>query len=55
MPGVEIGEGAVVLPGSIVTKSIPPMKVVGGNPAKIIRDRKILHSEKEPYKFWFSL
>jgi len=55
MPGVEIGEGAVVLPGSVVTKSVPPMKVVGGNPAKVIRDRKILHSEKEPYKFWFSL
>ena len=36
MPGVTIGEGALVAAGSIVTKSVPPNAVVGGNPAKYI-------------------
>lgn len=36
MPGVTIGEGSIVAAGSIVTKSVPPHTVVGGNPAKII-------------------
>ena len=36
MPGVTIGEGAIVAAGSIVTKSVPPYTVVGGNPAKYI-------------------
>lgn len=36
MPGVTIGEGALVAAGSIVTKSVPPYTVVGGNPARII-------------------
>ena len=36
MPGVTIGEGALVAAGSIVTKSIPPYTVVGGNPARVI-------------------
>lgn len=36
MPGVTIGEGAIVAAGSIVTKSVPDGKVVAGNPARII-------------------
>ena len=36
MPGVTIGEGALVAAGSIVTKSVPPHVVVGGNPARYI-------------------
>lgn len=36
MPGVTIGEGAMVAAGSVVTKSVPNGMVVGGNPAKII-------------------
>lgn len=36
MPGVTIGEGALVAAGSVVTKSVPPHVVVGGNPAKYI-------------------
>lgn len=35
-PGVTIGEGSLVAAGSIVTKSVPPHSVVGGNPAKYI-------------------
>ncbi len=38
LKGVEIGEGAVVAAGSIVTKSVPPWTVVAGNPAKVIRE-----------------
>lgn len=36
MPGITIGEGALVAAGSIVTKSVEPHTVVGGNPAKFI-------------------
>ena len=36
MPGVTIGEGALVAAGSVVTKSVPPRTVVGGNPAKVL-------------------
>lgn len=36
LPGVTIGEGAIVAAGSIVTKSVLPGMVVGGNPAKVI-------------------
>lgn len=36
MPGVTIGEGALVAAGSIVTKSVAPHTVVGGNPAVFI-------------------
>jgi acetyltransferase-like isoleucine patch superfamily enzyme len=36
MPGVSIGEGAVVTAGSVVTRSVPPMTVVQGNPAKAV-------------------
>ncbi|MEZ2604180.1 CatB-related O-acetyltransferase [Kluyvera intermedia] len=39
MPGVVIGEGAVVAAGSVVTKDVPPYAVVGGNPAKFIKFR----------------
>lgn len=36
MPGVTIGDNALVAAGSVVTKSVPAGVVVGGNPAKII-------------------
>jgi acetyltransferase-like isoleucine patch superfamily enzyme len=37
--GVEIGHGAVVAMGSVVTKDVPPYAVVGGNPARVLRMR----------------
>ena len=37
--GVAIGDGAVVAGQSVVTKSVPPYAIVGGNPATIIRYR----------------
>ena len=37
MPGVTIGEGAIIGVGSVVTKDIPPYSVAVGNPAKVVR------------------
>ena len=39
LPGVRIGRGAVVASGAVVTKDVPPYMLVGGVPAKIIRER----------------
>ncbi|MBE6971989.1 MAG: acyltransferase [Ruminococcaceae bacterium] len=39
LPGAEIGEGAVIGAGTVVSGVIPPMAVVGGNPAKVIKYR----------------
>ncbi|KKB47535.1 DapH/DapD/GlmU-related protein [Parabacteroides gordonii] len=44
LPGVDIGEGAVVGTGSVVTKDIEAWTIVGGNPAREIKKR-ILKSE----------
>ena len=37
LPGVTIGENAVVGAGSVVTKDVPDNAVVAGNPARLIR------------------
>ncbi len=39
MPGVTIGEGAVVAAGAVVTKDVEPFTIVAGVPAKKIGDR----------------
>lgn len=39
MPGIKIGDGAIIGAYSVVTKNIDPYTIVGGNPAKIIRKR----------------
>lgn len=39
LPGIRIGEGAIIGTGSIVTKDVAPYTIVGGNPAKEIKKR----------------
>lgn len=39
MPGVTIGEGAVVAAGAVVTRNVEPYAIVGGVPAKKIGER----------------
>ncbi len=41
MPGVTIGEGAVVAAGAVVIKNVEPWAVVGGNPAKVLKFREL--------------
>ena len=48
LPGITIGEGAVVASGAIVTKDVPPYTIVGGTPAKIIGYR-----EKKAYSYGY--
>lgn len=39
MPGVKIGDGAIIGTGSLITKDVEPYTIVGGNPGKVIRKR----------------
>ena len=39
MPGVKVGDGAIVATRALVTKDVPAYAIVGGNPARIIRMR----------------
>ena len=40
LPGVTVGENAVVAAGAVVTKDVAPNTIVGGNPAKLIKNIK---------------
>lgn len=39
MPGVKVGDGAIIASGAAVTKDIEAYSIVGGNPAQLIRKR----------------
>lgn len=49
MPGVTIGEGALVAAGSVVTKSVAPHTVVGGNPARYICTTEEYYERNKQY------
>ena len=38
LKGVTIGEGSIIAAGAVVTKNVPAYSLVGGNPAKVIRE-----------------
>ena len=49
LPGVTIGEGAVVASGAVVTKDVEPYAIVAGIPAKKIGERKKINFTYNPY------
>lgn len=55
MPGVCIGDGSVIFPGSVVVRDVPERSLVGGNPAKIIGKRETLHKSSMEYRYHFAL
>jgi len=46
LPGVRIGKGAIIGLASVVTRDVPPLSIVMGNPAKIIGHRNKEHFER---------
>ena len=49
MPGVTVGEGALVAAGSVVTKSVAPHTVVAGNPARYICTTEEFYNKNKSY------
>jgi acetyltransferase-like isoleucine patch superfamily enzyme len=48
LPGVQIGRGAVVGAGSVVTHDVAPEVVVAGNPARVIKPRALRYPYRLP-------
>lgn len=45
LPGVTIGEGAIIAAASVVTRSVPAQAIAGGNPARVLKYRDAAHFE----------
>lgn len=52
LPGVTIGEGAVVAAGAVVTKDVDPYTIVAGNPARVIGKRSRDLTYQLNYRPW---
>lgn len=53
MPGITIGEQAIVASRSVVTKDVPPNVLVAGSPAQIVRERRTQgKTSDEPDHIW---
>ena len=49
LAGVKIGDGSIIAAGSIVIKDVEPCTIVGGNPAKFIKNRFSSEEEKQKH------
>ena len=54
MPGVHVGQGAVVMAGAVVTKDVPPGRMMGGNPAGDLGERGCVPAYRLKRRFWFA-
>jgi acetyltransferase-like isoleucine patch superfamily enzyme len=54
MPGVHLGRGSVVMAGAVVTKDVPPLRMVGGNPACDIGPRELDPQYRLNRRYWFA-
>jgi acetyltransferase-like isoleucine patch superfamily enzyme len=54
MPGVHLGQGAVVMAGAVVTHSVAPFRIVGGNPARDLGQRRSGADYALGRRYWFA-
>lgn len=56
LDGVDVGNGAVIAAGSVVTKNVPAYAIVGGVPAKVLKYRfgKEVRGKLEKSKWWLN-
>ena len=52
LPGVKIGDGAIIASGAVVTSDVEPYTVVGGVPAKKIGIRERKEFDYIPSSYW---